>query len=452
MTTKHCVTDGIQLYWLDGDHRAWRACALLNIEQLWQAGQDFGFTHFWVMPGCSIDQEGRDFFQVDAPYDTLITPNDVEQPPAFARVRIGKWRDERGHTVYVGYPRRFNWKGTGPFDILDTINYLESYLAVPVQWSSGHIGRALLHKAYAGKERVIRDASSDLRELPFNEAAFDLVFKRPITSDMEGMYLHHYDKNSAYLSACRGANMGIGDPEHVTGGDIIPGLPGIYRVTWEYPFTGEWMPPIVDPRQEWVTNDVLLFAQQHGYILTIHEAWVFNDYRKVLDPVATTIWEARSVLNPKSGPNPFFAEENAIARKNAYDTCKEIALVFVGGFATGKEKHPDIKGIHPNWWADAVGKARVNMLANLLKYTAQAGAPVLVYSDGVWFASKDSNPRTAVPGILDRAEKLGGFKHVYSFQLTAGDIQAVQGKSEGEIVTYFNDVAASLALADVPVF
>lgn len=309
-------------------------------------------------------------------------------------------------------------------------NAIERALGIPLQKSPVYTAKELLRYCYRGKERVIRDTSFDLRDLPFGEAARDLLFRRELEPWMIGLTLHHYDKSSAYLSACSSTNTGIGDPVHETE-NVKPGLPGIYRVTIE---NEPWDSiPIVETDQQWVTNDVLVFALDRGYEFKIHEAWVFLDYDRILGSRdekrnwSRKIWNARTILKE-------------LGEMEAYEQVKIIAIVGVGSFATSKEKYPGLTLIHPNWWADVVGKHRVNMLCNIERYSREASPPVLVYSDGLYFVSSDRNARTAVPGILARVGQLGGYRHEYSFTLTQEIYEQAQGLTPGELVTLFHEV------------
>jgi hypothetical protein len=307
----------------------------------------------------------------------------------------------------------------------ETIAALEQQLGIPCQYSAWWIGRRLLQEVWKGRPKVIRDTTFDLRDLPFMEAARDIAWRRALEPQMIGRTVHHYDKNSQYLSACRSVNCGIGDPVHVAGGDdgtaIKPGLPGIYRIAVYQRGEDLYTAPIIEPGQEWVTSDVLIYAQQRGYQVYIYEAWVFPDYTKILDKWAEKIWNARAALK---GVND-----------EAYREMKNIAIVGVGSFATSKEKKktPGWDLIHPNFWADVVGKARVNMLCNITKY----GAPVLVETDGLYYVSRDENYRTAVPGILDRMGLSGGYKHEGSFVLTEEIYGQARTLGVGELAALF---------------
>jgi hypothetical protein len=292
------------------------------------------------------------------------------------------------------------------------VKALEEHLPIPCQYGAWWTARQLLKKCWQRRLDVIRDTSFDLRELPFLQAARDIIWRRDITENFIGAAVHHYDKNSQYLAACRGVRNGIGDPIHVKGA-IEVGRAGIYRIAdvkVAGRCDGKDLPLIIEPSQEWVTCDVAVFAREQGYRFRVLEAWVFVRSAKILDDWAYTLWNARQAL--KSARDTRLNDD---IRDAAYRRIKEIALVGVGSFATGKEKHPGIDLIHPNWWADVVGKARVNLLANLLKWEE---SPVLIETDGLYFVLWDWNPRTAIRGILDREGQCGGYKHVRSTWLS----------------------------------
>ncbi len=446
MNTKHAVITDNYFHWLNDGIPAWRSCTVIDARHAWLVAQAQGISHFWLMPGSEQECAG-DFLSEYEGFRTFVSKTS-EGLPKFASIRLIA---RSGHTVHIGYPAqgRWNWEIESPIDILQTVDYLESKMGVPVEWSPGHMGGDLLNQAWAHKPEVIRDCERDLRDLPFSEAAMGIDFRRELTEDMIGQWMHHYDKNSEYLAACRSVNNGIGDPVHLLdiAGDIKPGLPGIYRVEWgrgvleECAFDNILLPMVIDPRQEWITNDVLEYALKEGYMVKILEAWVFEDYKKILDAPAWAIWSARKEFKDEI----FY--DNQAARQNAYNTCKEIALIFVGNFAMSRQIHPGIDRIHPNWWADVVGRARVALLANIKRFAAVAGAPICVERDGLFFVSRDANWRTAVPGILDRQGELGGFKHEGSCVLTQDMYERAKSMKAGELAALFKEAETVNALA-----
>lgn len=223
--------------------------------------------------------------------------------------------------------------------------------------------------------------------------------------------------------------MGYGNPMHLTSMSIIPTLPGVYHVTHtaHAPFDGNTLPLIINPEQEWVNLDVLNFALEQGYEVRIHEAYLFENRTKVLDEWALAVWNARQSLLERYG------KEHPAVKE-----IKRLATMGVGSFATSKEKQESHAWIHLNFWTDAVSKARVNILANLLKYAKAGYRPKLVYSDGLWFVTSESDYSLAVPDILDRAGKLGGYHYEYSFPVTSELVEKVQTLSPGQVVTEFN--------------
>ena len=419
---KHAVLTGTRMYTLAGDALAWEAICIPSLSCAWQEAQTRGITHLWVMPGSEIEDMGREWLECDARDYSVFVRSTPSGKPVTGRCRR---RDRRGHEIIVHYPQRagFPWSIETPADILFAIDYLEKQLGVIVEWSPKHIARELLTTLWAKKPEVVADAPRDLRDLPFGQAAYQLSFQRAITPDMIGKHVHHLDKNSDHFSAAGYVDTGYGDPIHLEGGIITAGLPGIYRVTWSLCNTGNFfdgimLPTIIDPRQQWITNDVLKFAARHGYEMKIKEAWIFSKYARVLgEPrktggLAKMIWNARQALNPSLA-----TLSNETAQYNAYDTCKGMATTLVGAFNTNKATHLDIRWIHPNWWADIVGQARVAELANLEKYCA-ANPPIIIEADALYIISADPDPATAIPGILDRSDKLGGYKHCGTCELT----------------------------------
>lgn len=280
---------------------------------------------------------------------------------------------------------------------------IEQQLGIPGKYGAWWTARRLLQSAWKQRPYTIRDCTFDLRDLPFTQATGDLLWRRPLSPGMIGRWVQYLDKNSQYLSACRSVKTGKGDPLHLKAGDIelLSGMPGIFRVTWNPAhsrFDGKLYPLIIDKGDEWINLDVLHFAVSEGYDLQVHEAWVFPAHGRVLEKWAERLWEARVTLK-KMG------EDEAAAIIN------DIAHVGPGAFATNKQTHPGLDLIHPNWWADVVGKARVNILANLNSY----GPPVCIRTDGLYFVTRGPDPHNIVSvkdqkSILERESESGGYK------------------------------------------
>lgn len=386
-----------------------------------------GVTHIWIMPGQEQAIEDMDCAE---PYNMFSTYEDEEKTrPVFSRI----YKKGTYGMVKIGFAGRgdWAWEIDKPVDILATIAYLEEVLCVPVEWSPGHIGTELVRLLNRNEKRAgwVAETNLDLNALPgnpFKHNAGDLKWKSDLLANfMVGMYLHQYDKRSGYLSACPGVYVGAGEPMHVLG-DCDTTLPGIYRVSLdkrESMFDDIFLPPIAT--SEWVTHDILNFAKAQGYGVMVHEAHQWTEKHRTLESYAKKLWESRRVF--RDGADRF---PHQLGRFNAENTMKAIALVAVGKFGSEKTSH----FLRPDWWAIVVDKMRENVLRNIAKYAALGYTPALIYSDAVYYISEDSNPRTAIPGIMDRENELGGYKCEATWKVTPELIEAFRtAKKPGAI-------------------
>lgn len=407
-TTKHAVLTQQALIFIHEEERKLQQIRLkgpiTHIRMLWEMGQTYGFTHFWIMPGTQFDQLRYDSLTDDGDFKTFVPLRGTEREepePRSARC----WKDHAPgtHQIIVGYPARypFDWTVEKPLDVLACIDYLEQTLSIPVQWSPMSMGEAYLKGLYSATHRLqsyLRSPETDLKKLPFK--AQDVRWNRAIKPSEYELWVHMYDKNSAHPAAASSMSTGCGDPTYLPCEPPVI-KPGSYRVTFDpqtSPFDGETLPPIIE--EEWITADLLKFARRQGYTVTVHEAWVFNESHKLFGEWARDLWEARKLLRDQES----FCYEPG--RKNAYNTMKDIL-------------NKTISALRPNWWADMVNCARMAVLANILKLLAEKSiTPFLVYHDDIAFISKEPDITLAIPGLLDRQDKLGGYKVKGSIKLT----------------------------------
>lgn len=419
-----------------------------HISELYSIGQKTGITHFWIMPGCEYDKLGYATLEGREGYNSFYTKDKdgtMFPEPHAARVRS----DGVYGTVYACYPHypRFKWVISHPLDILAAIDYLERELKITVQWSPGHISHQLLKltNSSTGRSKWLRESSVDLFKLPFKESARPLKRRKPLTIDMVGKWLHCYDKNSAYLACAQGLNAGCGDPVHldetpVEGVNIK--LPGIYRV--QLLSGGSWdfsrLPAITD--REWVTSDILQYMVSEGYQVHILESWQFEEHHQLFREWGKALWDTRARLNPENrecdADFPY-----APGRANAYKAVKKIATLGPGRFAMEEVSHDFMR---PNWWWDFVGRGRVNGLRNLKGFLAASPdiEVQFVDNDAMTFLCPEGDYRKAVPGILDREGQLGGYKHVWSLELTPEIIRESLMLTDGKLVTFLSHKALGI--------
>jgi len=398
-------------------------------------GNQYDVNHVWVLPGTwlsgSIDLEFVERTSAET-WDYFVSKDDTLDRPMFARIWQRGGRGREGRAVWIGFAEycRFGWEDIrDPQVLLDTVSCLEKAVGVPVRWSPGHIGVELIKKLNEGKrENWVRESTLDLKSLPFNRAARDLIWK---TVDLgalrKGLYLHQYDKNSSYLAAATGVQLGAGDPVHV---ELVEDatLPGIYKVRFELaesPYTGVVLPAVINT--DWVTPDIISMARTLGYRIDILEAWQFVEKHRTLESWAKALWEARALLREQSG------ESAALA----YRVVKQIALIGVGRLASKKTS----QFLRPDWWACIVGRARATLFRKIEQLRLAGHVPLLIYNDSVYYLSSDPDPVSAIPGILEKSGSLGGYKHEWTFRVDDDIIEAFRSLTPGRLVERLNEIA-----------
>jgi hypothetical protein len=420
--TKHAVVTDTQFYWIsDEERRLVRMLMpepIMHASDLWLAGQDLGITHFWVMPGCEIATMGWDFYTEKAGFKAFVPGVRDENVPPHA-VTYGKGKGSR--EIHINYPASgagFGWIVERPLDVLAAVDYLAGLLlTMDIKYSPQHLGKNHLKALYRGTKRLqsyIAPCEDDLTRFPFRQAAKEIYFCTPLSAANVGKWFHLYDKNSAHPAAARSMVTGIGHMEHVTDVSLIDfKKPGIFKISFipRGIFDGEILPMIIEQDQEWVTLDVLKYARNMGYHVVIHEAYVFEKGLNIWGEWVKDLWDVRQELKNEQK----FLHETA--RLNAYDTAKSIMNTTISATKS-----------NINWWSDMVGFARTARLANLRTFLANAQMyPLYVYADDMAFVSDYADPNLAVPMILDRKDKLGGYKCKYSFQLTSEMILRCEG-------------------------
>lgn len=423
---KHAVVTDTHIIWISVNERKLTGCKLkeelLHISELWQIGKDTGITHFWIMPNTLIEQAGWDFLKDREGYKIFIPGEERGIEPKSATCKKGFTAGL--FEINVNYPEHgngFGWAVEKPLDVLATVDYLSQVLGTSdITFSAMHIGKEHLRWQYHRTKRMqshIAKPDTDLSKIPFRRSAPEIYFSSPLTQDMIGMFYHLVDKNAAHPSAAASMMTGTGNPLHLVQDTNYMELkkPGLYRVSFEVcnsPFDGKQLPLIIE--SEWVTLDVLKFARKYGYMVEIHEAYVFSHGYQVFDEWARELWKARQALKDTAR----FPYEPA--RLNAYFTMKEIMNKTISSM---KE--------NVNWWCDMVSLARVTRLANLYKcMTEDNQLPLYVYVDDVAFVSPEPTVEQAIPSIfkrklktdgstVDNRSELGGYKSKYSFQITA---------------------------------
>lgn len=398
-------------------------------------------THIWLAPGSHLSRSADQLLSsTPDEWDTFFSNSEQDGSgfPMFGRVWLKGASDKEGRTVKIGFPEHGRWEWDeekNALNLLGAIHYLQSELQIPVEWSAGHMAteQVKMLNRRAKRQEWTREATIDLKSLPFNKSARDLIWKTERLAGLEtGLYLHQFDKNSSYLAACTGVQVGAGDPVHVTDTtEMDCNLPGIYRVTFNVAssiFDGQTLPLIITT--DWITHNVLQTARKYGYEVAIHEAYQFPEKHRTLETWANALWTVRTRLKSQSEDYP-----NERARALAYGVVKDVALIGVGKFASKKTS----QFLRPDWWASIVGRARATMFYMLSELHKKSYMPVLIYNDSIYIVSPDPIPETAGPDFYTRAGKLGGYKHEGTLLITDEVVEAFHKLSPGKLVEWLND-------------
>jgi hypothetical protein len=405
-----------------------------HIDAVWALCARHRVTHCFLLPELAhltnpqfLEVEESDFGLFVAWED-----EDTKEVPVFARITRRQWA---GSSVMVGFPpySRFGtWKVESPSDLLGTLHYLSTAFSTPIQWGLGHIAMNIIMAKNATRGKWLHNLTIDTSQIPFMEAADVIRWKIPQLSPKllsQNLIVVQEDRNSDYLAACTRVKLGEGNPVHVPGGWIDDSKPGIYRIHYNIGdsiFNDIELPNVFWEDAEWVTDDLIRQARQVGYTVNPLEAWQWERGHRTLENFATFMWENRDDFHPERGDNERYS--NLVCRANAYNTTKGIALLATGRFAFERNKI-----LREDFWCKVVGMARATNLYHINKYAELGYKPICVHHDSVFYVL-DPQQYTSVPGILDRYDKLGGYKHVCTILL------------DRDFLEFFNQAQSSAAI------
>lgn len=224
----------------------------------------------------------------------------------------------------------------------------------------------------------------------------------PTDSEKSMTYVHAYDRSGSYLSVTSGLELGYGEPTHITTPAFDSKTPGIWKITalessdWRLP--NPLNPPrhLAEDGTFWVTTPTLEIAHDIGVEPEIHEAWIWEEHLRILEPWYKILRDARNN-----------AKDPAHADLVVADLVKRIYTTTFGTF--NSRKHASKPGFAPERWFSIVAKARANILRKINTVGNDTGIwPVAVGTDTIVYTSDDPNPVTAWPGkATDLGFKLG---------------------------------------------
>lgn len=399
----------------------------------------YDLDQLWIIQGDQGDSwpgPQDDFFQVPegSGWHFKRYPEDPKQPissvagyctggsPEAARLRMLRWPEQTG----------WEWEEKNPQVVLNTINLLTRRLGVQLSSSPGVTGRSFILRDLEakGKHHYLGSVEADLHKLPFKSAAKSLAWKQRHILAGERCYLHHIDKNSMFLSAAAGLEIGIGNPKRPLLPLTGPLKPGLYQISldgqdlakgkrWRQHFDGQAGPdPLYgsledENRQEWVTAPLLKLLYDFGYRVEIHRCWTWEKSSRWLEEPARKLWALRTGFQAEAALHAM-ETQGTDALSLAADSMKSIINTMFG--ILGSDLVKDKRYYRPDIWAATIEYAKARMLYNIDSMAAQRQIwPVAVLTDGLWYLSPERDVWTALAPLMDRSKTgLGAYKHEYT--------------------------------------
>lgn len=245
--------------------------------------------------------------------------------------------------------------------------------------------------------------------------------------DLTGKYLHMFDVNKQYASACRGTDLATAPYEHVDRPEVpkYP-APGLWRlrvdVTELRPRAG--LRPVIDPARikrgarvwdGWVPTPTMALLRDAGRKFEVLEAWVSPAKRRFLDEPMGMVTAAVAELRDQSEVEGDPEHTASVILKTAYASWVNGTLrsTFNGN------RREDDPWYRPDVTAMVQAQADARKARLLIK--AADIAPVHVITDEtdcVVILSDDPSWEIAVPGLALDPTANGKFKHAGSAPVT----------------------------------
>lgn len=454
-------------------------------------------SQLWVVPSCHVFNVGSSTEErfLEAP-DGWRVRKFGEDHLSSIHAYCTYGNQESRNLRSIIWPQHSGWQWQPPMtaiEMLAALNTLQGNLLSKLSSSPGVSGRNYVVSQLTNlqKQHYLTSVEMDLMTLPFGEAK-SMAWKRDLSwvketeatpefddfdtfmgilgglcyelyedagawpKDMP-LYVHCIDKNSDYLSALAGLDLGIGDPVPLTA-DHIAAIqetekpnPGLYRIKvtgqhmdglnhrWHARFDGVSGPSLLygdeetENLQQWVTAPLLKCLFDFGFQIQFLDGWIWNNAKRFLTIPAHGLWQIRKKLKETGGL--------------AYDSIKLIITSTVGLF--GSPHNREKKYTRPDIPAGTIEYAKARLAYNIAKIMEEKGIwPLACLTDALWYVSTESDPYAALGSILDRPEELGGFKVEYSLLIDEEVATALLVKEASDLNRELGAIAEKRAAAE----
>ncbi len=406
--------DSTHLYFRSGKQGYRLALPLspIDLRSLVETALYAGIEALWVLPGSLAHTSAKlapGKFTCHEHYEVRKSTDRKGVPLSLLAWRKRGTREERRAIMlfWPGHDARWGLEEIEePGRLLSALNALQEALEIDLKWSPGHVARDLMIKANEGKREMWVRAPNMLPEIMSDAHYMAKDLREKIPSEVWGpcwgapereLYLHIFDKNSMYLGACTGVNLGEGQPTLQKNINFNAKLPGLWHILMD------------ENQDQWVwTPELEYMLREKDY--PIIEAWVWPIYHQTLRSWAETLWAARQSLK----------ERNA----DAYGAIKNIATQGLGWLAHKPTKGDGMQWYRPDWWSMIVSAARAKMLYKIRQLEQTYGhPPIWCNVDEIGVISTVADASEAFPAMLTHPDGLGGFKLKSSILITDEVVQ-----------------------------
>lgn len=299
-----------------------------------------------------------------------------------------------------------------PAQIADRLQAYADALHFPFWMAPSTTGMDLMPTLHWKNREVLFAPSKPVPPAMDQRLEADADWHRALTADEANHeFIHAFDRSGSYLAATAGLELGIGHPEHfIDGRTFDKKLPGYWRVT--YFASGDWrFPnplrstltffPDAEDKTVWVTTPTVEIAQELGYDVEIHEAYVWNEHGRILSTWYERMRDARATLDTDN-PNDQIARD---LLKQTY--VSSLGLMGSHDYRAGRP------GYAPERYHHVQAKARANIFRRVNQIGQESGRwPVAILKDTIFYTSNDADPTKAWPGREQHYGKsLGRYKH-----------------------------------------
>lgn len=325
------------------------------------------------------------------------------------------------HIVITALETRAPWREAADArELLAAVLAYNSALGSLYLSSPGATGTRVIRETHDSPQAAALLTSDHLPAITKEPIELDMVWTRQLARRelSPERYLHSYDKNGMYLSACSSVQLGIGEAAAfngvaaralVDGGAWLPGywrvdvMPG--RAYLPDPFR-----PTVSRAEEpgpiWLTTPAVQLAADLRMLGAIHEAWLWPEHHRMLEGWYKRLRVARLELLAAQGP----------AARVALGALKQTYRMGIG-WLDGYWLEAGDELLRPDWRHQIVAMARANFYRNLLLLAAIGRYPAAVNIDCVYVLSDDPDARADCPACWHLGTGLGEFKIRDSVQL-----------------------------------